>query len=581
MKNLLDAAPFGLPDVPQAGWLASSGHPLTLQGCRVQLWSGAGLLLAEHPVDRATGRFGEGTAGTVWLATESSVYLFELGVDGFANVATFEGALPVGADPSGVTLQRDGFLVRVRRSDGAELRRVKVPLRKRAKSRLVAASTDGKVGYFVDGERGHLFLVDLESDEKPERRDINKGAVARARAPIVDPAGARFAAIAPAGVNIMPFEEGAPIKHVAGDFYSVVSSAAGIVAKGADSVLFLGWDGELKAQLRGARAEALWSVLALSADGAAMLCHGPNGVCICDPLTGREVGDSTPADSGPVDEPSRAIALPRKIGPIEDIGRAGDNLVVWLPKHRVQLRSPDGSELLVEARGRPPHCGVFPARDALWRWTLGELQVVTADGTDSLMNPELLSNAGGAGDRLLVLAKHHDGAASALYDTESREATPVKMRSSDNRQHVFLAPGAAYAVGWENLRDIRIYNKCGSRAKTKHRHEDFGLQLLRFSASGRRFAYLTDWWRAYVWDADGKEPEACFESIAGGQIRALAYDDEDLWIAAGDGLYRVVDGEPVLHAEPGPVTRFFVDDGRLLCVVRGGLVSVDLDPGAR
>jgi len=189
---------------------------------------------------------------------------------------------------------------------------------------------------------------------------------------------------------------------------------------------------------------------------------------------------------------------------------------------------------------------------------------------------DLVSNGAGFGERILVVAKNHDGVASAIFDARTREATPIKLRPSDNRQRIFLAPGAMYAVGWENLRDIKIYPKCGARAKVKHRHEDYGLQLLHFSPSGDCFAYVTDGWRAYEWRADGKEPAHRWDAIEGAQIRALAYDDEEtLWVAAGDSLFRMDEkGAPTLHAEPGPVTRFVVDGDRFLAVVRGGLVTV-------
>lgn len=107
----------------------------------------------------------------------------------------------------------------------------------------------------------------------------------------------------------------------------------------------------------------------------------------------------------------------------------------------------------------------------------------------------------------------------------------------------------------------------------------FGLQDVPqagwIAASGQVLAYVTDWWRLYVWDAKGTEPEARFDSVDDLQIRAVAYGGETLWIAAGENLYRMVEGAPVLHASPGPVTRIFVDGQRLLCVLRGGLIAVD------
>lgn len=587
MKTLVGSRPFGLPNVPQAGWIAASGQVLTLQGRQIQLWTREGVRLAEHPVDASTGRFGEGADGTIWLATGTSVYLLELSAGGFASVACHSGGLPVGCDEHALAVQQAGFVARFRRVDGEEISRTKIPLRKKTKARFEQLSPDGQHGLFVDVDRAKLFQVDLEAGTKPTRVDVDSKAITSSGHSYVQPNGERVAFISGDALAILRCADGKLLKHFKGHFRIGASSAAGIVTGAQGTLSLYSWDGEVLTKIKGRSVEEIWGVLALAPDGSHMLCDGPSGVCLRETKTGALWNDGDEASSdnassgeasaneAPYDPTKDEIQLPRNLGTIEDIRRAGKNLVLHLDKYRVQLRSPDGSELLLSARAEPPHEGVFATESALFRWTMGGLEVLQANTTKTLTQPEILTNASGSGEQLLVVSKHHDGVSSALYDTTTCEATPIKMAPKDSRGHVFLAPGARYALGWEDLRDLRIYPGCRSRAKVKYRHEDFGIQLLRFSASGERFAYVTSWWRLYVWDAKGTEPEARFDTVDDLQIRAVAYGGETLWVAAGENLYRMVEGAPVLHASPGPVTRIFVDGERLLCVLRGGLIAVD------
>jgi hypothetical protein len=136
----------------------------------------------------------------------------------------------------------------------------------------------------------------------------------------------------------------------------------------------------------------------------------------------------------------------------------------------------------------------------------------------------------------------HGPSGICLRDTKTGEALEAEVSSRDEARRL----SARYALGWENLPDLRICPDCRSRAKVKHRHE------------------------------------ARFDAVEGGRIRAMAYGGETLWIAAGNNIFQMVAGKPAVHASPGPVNRFFVDGERLICVLRGGLVEVSaLNPACR
>lgn len=551
---------------------------LTLTSEQLGVWNAEGHLCWEREVDSSRGRFGEGADGTPWLATPGSVYLLDLEGE---SLARFDGTAPVGCDAAELTLHYSRFVQRVRRADGRRVAKFLNRLPKMVERRFEGLSADGRVAVHANGESGRLDVIDAVTGESTGGFDFDGGAYARLPSSVLHPDASRLAAASVDGVSILDVATGDVIARLEGPMAGCVGSAAGIVVMFPSHTELVGWDGEALGSMRGKWIKkSLYELLALSPDGGRLLCREKRGATLRNPVDGSPI-ECKPlprpaADPPPAAEPG-TLRIPNDVGPIRGVGRAGERLVLELEGHRVQLRSPDGATRIAQARGKPPHEGVFAAHDALWRWSMGALQVVTPDGkTETLMKPELLGNAGGAGNRLLVLARNHDGNASAIYDTDTRTPTPVKMRVSDNRQRVFLAPSARYAVGWEKLREIAVYPKCASRAKVRHKHEDYGLHMLRFSSSGERFAYITDWWRLYAWNAEGKEPARRYDTLAELPIRALAYDDETLWVAAGDGLFRIgEDGEPTLQTEPGPITSFVVDGDQCLCVLDGGLIAVD------
>ncbi len=575
MTTLSSSPPFTTSQPPRAAHITSTGEILALAESSVLVFSPAGELHRAHAVDSWKGTFGETSDGTPWLATPSSVYLFDLAA---GEVQRFDGTAPVGGDAEELTIRRAQTMVRVARADGAVKRTVDIPLRKALvkanRLRFEAVTAAGERAFFIDAERGELHVVNVVDGSASGPTPIDVTGLDRFGC-LIEPTGRRLAVPHGGGVRVFSLGDGATAFDVAGPGARCAASGAGLVVKLADHAIYLDWDGEEQGRWEGkAIRKHLYEILALDAEGTRAFCVERRGSTLREPVTGERIAVESRATDVSGAEAAGGLGFGADLGAVEDARRVGERWELRLPGGHVQWRSADGATILARAHAKPPHEGAVVTGDAIWRWSMSLLQVVSPSGTETILRPEHLSHASAAGDRLLVLARHHDGAASAIYDTTTREATPVGMRPSEKRQHVSLAPDASYAVTWEDLRDLAVHPECGARSRVKHRHEDVGLRMLRFSASGDRFAYVTEWERLYTFRRDGEVPERVLEQVDGQRIRACAFDGETLWVAAGDGLYREQDGALALQAEPGPISRICVDGDRLVCVLRGGLIAI-------
>lgn len=526
----------------------------------------AGRRLASHTLDSHGGGFGPGAdeASCVY-STATTVYVIECR-SGRTVITPIAGAGPAAVSADAVLFSRGAEWCRLERGTG-EVSAWKRPLRKALKSWLGLALPDGRTFFGVDPKRQTFVCLDSMTGKKTKHAPI-------------------------------------PLKNV-DELYSSVPV-------GDDSVVMVE---RMKERVSSKKSQTLFSLLRVQDAKVVRRIQIPGGILNSFAVgrthivvqTNRWVGCVTVGDGA---------LVPWELEPdaFWKIDSMGDNVVVTrgpaglelrdaatgqslgepvLPRIQ-QLKFTAGGALFVTRAGGSQELFVEPADDSpsltatcsglaegcdataerIVHWTPTTLTLIESGGSRVLDDGADVWNAALAGDDVLVLGRGDGGEAeSYLLNLSTSARRPVSLRPSERRSHLWLAPGASYAVSWEGD-DLVVYPDCGGRAAYKERHVGTNCGALVFTVDAARFAYVTTRREAFVATPKEGPRRVDLEHVSD----AASFGDE-LWVLAAGDVFKVdTDGVAarVLTAPDGAsafavgVKVFvFAVDGERIVVERG------------